>query len=779
MYSDRYSAEREEEGRAPSALEVVGLAAFALLQQALFVLVFTEVGFGDDLFRAATPFASVTYTIGWVGVAVLALLFLLDAHFWTGVYEAFALALGLCGLLLIICGLVLIQADYPLLPLAAYCLAVPAAFYSLRRAALGEWTLHRFLALSGIFVTIGGAATLAGWLLWVGLTGSSWSGETTAEFDARVGCDQEANDVCLSGVLLFYAPLSAGLFNSAFGLSCLALATRAVAPAAPPPAGADEAGAGKKPRRRLNLNLTVRVFALCLVLVAAGLYTYTSAYGSSPELADATLFFALAGLVVLSAVAANVIGVEKLQASLKGTPLAKSLTASIGASDVVKALLLVGGWAPVTVYLCLSALKQRLRKAVWLRRGREEFASADGRLVVRRSDWLTRTATGLWELLCSWEWTSVLRKSVWVGIVLVILSLTSALLPVLVAYLRVAIVSAGVPVWAVVLIVTFIGFILFMLPPVPGAGIYYMAPVILTQVMEFYTAIGVSVALSFFLKLFALVIQQKVVGERLGALVSVRSLAMVNSVHTRAVREVLSPPGWTGGKVAVLIGGPDWPTSVLTGILKLNVWSMMAGTTPILVIIVAFVVNGAYLTVRERDQTTRLVYNVSIAVALAVGVGAQLLALHYIVEMVERKRPELEAEPKDPEVEASDLAKAEQARLFIEATRWTGAAPGLTPMPLWVKGTLLLAVVSQIGVTYILGLYQALVFVTFTYADSIEEALGGVWWRIVTFEGRIVLLAWLGSCVLLYVFRAWAKLRVAAYRRAGGGQAQNYKSTTS
>eukprot|EP00976_Prorocentrum_cordatum_P069852 1179713-Prorocentrum_minimum.AAC.1 len=39
-------------------------------------------------------------------------------------------------------------------------------------------------------------------------------------------------------------------------------------------------------------------------------------------------------------------------------------------------------------------------------------------------------------------------------------------------------------------------------------------------------------------------------------------------------------------KVMILVGGPDWPTSVLTGILELNVFAMLLGSLPVMLLVV-------------------------------------------------------------------------------------------------------------------------------------------------------------------------------------------------
>ena len=46
------------------------------------------------------------------------------------------------------------------------------------------------------------------------------------------------------------------------------------------------------------------------------------------------------------------------------------------------------------------------------------------------------------------------------------------------------------------------------------------------------------------------------------------------------------------GAICVLVGGPDWPTSVLCGILKLPLPKILLGTTPIVLPIMFLVLTG-------------------------------------------------------------------------------------------------------------------------------------------------------------------------------------------
>ena len=52
----------------------------------------------------------------------------------------------------------------------------------------------------------------------------------------------------------------------------------------------------------------------------------------------------------------------------------------------------------------------------------------------------------------------------------------------------------------------------------------------------------------------------------------------INSRQMRAIRYCLMQPGLNPAKIAILCGGPDWPTSVLCGILGVPLRESMIGT---------------------------------------------------------------------------------------------------------------------------------------------------------------------------------------------------------
>ena len=62
------------------------------------------------------------------------------------------------------------------------------------------------------------------------------------------------------------------------------------------------------------------------------------------------------------------------------------------------------------------------------------------------------------------------------------------------------------------------------------------------------------------------------------------------------MRYILSQPGVTVAKASILCGGPDWPTSVLCGLLSLNCCSMLIGLTPIILFTTPGTLMGAFMT---------------------------------------------------------------------------------------------------------------------------------------------------------------------------------------
>lgn len=135
----------------------------------------------------------------------------------------------------------------------------------------------------------------------------------------------------------------------------------------------------------------------------------------------------------------------------------------------------------------------------------------------------------------------------------------------------------------------------------------------------------INVALCWFLKLFACAIQQKCIGENLGRSLWVRRTVGVHKVAIRCIEGVMRQPGMNLGKVAILCGGPDWPTSVLAGVLRLSVVQCEIGTVPIIFFVAPCALTGSfYLQKGKSDLWTK---SANMMIVLSVAVNMTLWAM--------------------------------------------------------------------------------------------------------------------------------------------------------
>lgn len=136
--------------------------------------------------------------------------------------------------------------------------------------------------------------------------------------------------------------------------------------------------------------------------------------------------------------------------------------------------------------------------------------------------------------------------------------------------------------------------------------------------------------LSIFLKLIAVVGQMYLFGVPLGKSTTVRQMVGVNSYLVRAMRCELSKPGMSITKVAILVGGPDWPTSVLCGILHLNVFQILLGTLPVAFLILPTILAGTYFYLSSRDTKYAAMATIFATIAALVQAGSMIVAGYYL-----------------------------------------------------------------------------------------------------------------------------------------------------
>ena len=133
--------------------------------------------------------------------------------------------------------------------------------------------------------------------------------------------------------------------------------------------------------------------------------------------------------------------------------------------------------------------------------------------------------------------------------------------------------------------------------------------------------------ISYSLKLVAHILQQKLIGETLGSRVGIRAMVSPNSRLMKAIRILLSQPGISMAKVSIMCGGPDWPTSVICGFLKLRLCNLLLGLTPMFLMTVPTTLTGAFLNppLPAYKSIANFLFLIVLFVQLIFGVGM----MHY------------------------------------------------------------------------------------------------------------------------------------------------------
>merc|ERR1719148_93918 len=143
-----------------------------------------------------------------------------------------------------------------------------------------------------------------------------------------------------------------------------------------------------------------------------------------------------------------------------------------------------------------------------------------------------------------------------------------------------------------------VGVVMFLLPPVPGAPIYLTLGIVVipvgSETLGLVWSIVYAMGVSLILKLLATALQQKMIGGLLKNQVGVRQLVGVNTPLIRGMKVLLQEEGLSISKVAILCGGPDWPTSVLCGIMGLPLLPILIGTLPVIALVVPTVLAGSF-----------------------------------------------------------------------------------------------------------------------------------------------------------------------------------------
>jgi len=384
----------------------------------------------------------------------------------------------------------------------------------------------------------------------------------------------------------------------------------------------------------------------------------------------------------------------------------------------------------------------------------------DGDVGVGQSEWLTTKGNMHLKQFRSWDRSKVYTYALYWGIfIMVMFVIVTEFTTVFLSWLITKTKPLGI------LVVTFImvgvGLLMFLLPPVPGVPVYIALGIVIPaagiDTFGLAGSIFYCLGVSLVLKLAASAMQQKLIGESMSRFVSVRQLVAINSDVIRSMNLILSESGITLPKVAILVGGPDWPTSVLCGIMKLGLCQILIGTLPVVALIAPTMMTGTCLylaSVRTEDNTIQYhwaatVGAVCVIMTGVVGLCSFLSAAYYLQNTTTTKAEELSKLPYDKEVQEADEKDAHRLQVYAEVTQWER-------VPLLVKWTLTLAVATMSAGCYMVLLLSTHCFAEYELTYTIQDHLEGNVFNFVKPLGWVSIGLFVFASILLSVFNLWA-----------------------
>jgi len=694
--------------------------------------------YGDKIYLALGEQYEWTWVAAAASLGVGVFMYVSDVWYWNeGIWR---LLRGLMVFIMIgglAVAALLATREYPVAPIGLFLFGAPFVLVLFRRRFFGRVDILAFVRTLEFALWLLFGLSLAAWVSWLAVADYWWNIRVKVLFYEKMNCevalnrtiftdevleqiDEETEVVldnqitgCTSGFLLWILPLVLAMWACLFA-SVLFFMVRTLEQVRT----ADSASRAMDP--------LVQAFVMFVALGFLGIYAASGIAGAEMELTNVILALALLAGILTGVLAVAVFGWERIAAGLRETPLGQRFLQFVD-SDWVRSFELLLLTIPFAVYVFLSFFTQISRKYF---RCTKTLETNEKRYM------FTAHATKVMKDVWRWRWSSVLAKSIYVGIFIFIFVVGVARVATVFlswlneALLTISLVTSTAIFWVV-------GIIMFLLPPVPGVPVYVAGGLILVSAarpsMGFWGANAFTIAICTSLKFTAIVCQQKVFGEYLASSrVSIRSLVAVNSIEVRAIRDILSKPGLSIPKVTILCGGPDWPTSVMTGILRLPLRSMLIGSTPIVFLIAPCVFAGATLLRKNESTFWSSVSTMTLLLAAVAQAGAMLAAVHFIAKTVTVKEDELRAMPPDEEVLELEL-RTERKRAVRKAI---GAWNRIGRINQFLLASAALSMAVSVYVFLLLG---DMCFETFDVDSSIEEDLGGDPLNIVKELGVIAL----------------------------------------
>jgi hypothetical protein len=628
-------------------------------------MLFSAMGFGFDVFGQFLGTYEYTYYCGGCVSGTFFLLYVLDFSYWPAYMDRVKYALYTVAAIAMVMASILSSKVFPTAPLGMFFMLVPLYIYGVKKFVFSTTPTANFLASMARSLMICSNVTFVVWIVWFLQSEEYWDNPTKEAYAARLECPlrvpvSEGGDgsVCLVAYLLWISPFMACIACFVFSLVCFYLSE----------AMFNHQGSGKK-------HMGVRAFVYFMMMLILGIWVAAGVAGAGMNLSNVVTIFTFIAMIILGVTVSSTLGWDTVKDNLMQIPFIQAI-ASTFLSDWVKAIGLCVGVFPFLMYLFVSMINQFIRKHLSIAKSLD--SPEEGKY------WFTSVATSQFSKIRNWNWTSIWVKCVYIDLFFLTVNVgigkaTTLFLSGLNGWLAANFDSTIV----VVCIFYAVGLFMFLLPPVPGVPVYLAGGVILVNTLSpaperegFFPACFITCIIGFVIKLNAIAMQQKCFGEGMSNNLTVKCLVGVNSMTIKAIEKILKKPGLNLDKIAILVGGPDWPTSVLTGILKLKLSAMLFGSLPIIFLIMPCVFAGAFLLRAGDGSVWSALSSVTLAVAALTQTIALCAAMYYIEQTVHDNREELEAIPKDQEVQRVEEERRLKSINYVKLTHWHKA-----PMP--------------------------------------------------------------------------------------------------
>mmetsp|Transcript_55417 Transcript_55417/g.89779 ORF Transcript_55417/g.89779 Transcript_55417/m.89779 type:complete len:968 (+) Transcript_55417:209-3112(+) len=740
---------------------------------ALYLVLFSEIGFGASVFKGLTLLHAWSIIGAAVGAAIIALLYLVDFDFGNLIVNAL---FYLIGLLAFVIGTILTFRTMPFAPLLCFFFLmtlyyIGIYFYFFNKNKDGtHLSIKVFLTSTSKAMAIGGLIGLIVALVWASLNNFWWGGASKTEFRSRLrvctdmsvdevaatthclrygqfgtrcpeGCEEVAADSaclstdssCLAAWILWSSPFMISLFSILFGTGLYFISTSATQRKLTP---------GKK---TAVLSHEASIFCQCMVAMVVIAWAGTSLTSSNMQLSRVVMAFAALGIMLGAMMLAFALGWRDLKTTIAEQETLRKIGQSQWWMVTIKALSILCLGPIFVVYIGCAYVKR-----IFIR-WRQKPGEPDRLLTAFK-------IIQLWE---ESDRSAILARVVFMGTVYFIMQVIAAqFMTLFCAWLNIQLLPLNI--FLICLIIIGVGLLLFAIPVIPGVPIYFLCGVTITAAEEeasdadklggFGIAIVLGSATAFLTKMLACVLQQKVFGEQLGSGVSIRAAVTVNSEMMKAIRLMLAAPGFSFAACAILVGGPDWPTSVLCGILRLPLLKMLLGTSPILVPIIFCVLTGGSMVKAANAEGTDSIWpalsTVFGVVAVTLLSGSGVFFASAIDAYVKEHHDEINAVADDEEVAIYDKNQAVDEECRQKVMEWQALHV------LW-KGVLVFAVLLNVTSFYIFAGMGAQCFETIVITtDYRKPPLNGSFAALVKPVGWAGIGLQLASWVVYQIFAA-------------------------